>query len=195
MSSRRNKSGVSQSRRNILRASVGLAATAGLGRSAFAQSDQWWESIIGQGREERARPKRRRQYKLEDLRTGATPWLSDVTLQATRDAIERYRQIVSMGGWPKVPGSRSIRPGDYDDRVPVLRQRLRLSGDMAPSGRYYESQEFDSETRSCRGTLPALERASDHAPCGPRNLRSAQRLRRYAPATAGTQLPPHPVAA
>lgn len=152
MASKRSRKPEFEARRNILRASLGLAATAGLfpfSRSASAQSEQWWETIIGQGRQDRERKSAKRpKYEMGDLRTGPTPWLSDVTLQATRDAIERYRQIVNMGGWPEVPGPRSIRPGDYDERVPALRKRLRMSGDMAPASGYYESHEFDAATEA-----------------------------------------------
>ncbi|MCH9809186.1 MAG: L,D-transpeptidase family protein [Alphaproteobacteria bacterium] len=136
-------------RRSILRKSLGLAAAAGtlpISRQALAQSDAWWQSIIGHGAgtdSDSAPQRRRKKYELGDLRTGSTPWLSDVTLAATRDAVQRYRRIVSRGGWPVVPGPRSIRPGDYDDRVSVLRKRLRIEGDMPPEKSYYEGMEFD----------------------------------------------------
>ncbi|KUO55940.1 MAG: hypothetical protein APF80_12220 [Alphaproteobacteria bacterium BRH_c36] len=138
-----------ETRRSILRKSLGIAAATGMlpfARAAHAQ-DEWWQSIIGRGTEpdDRRRPDsvQRKKYEMGDLRTGVTPWLSDVTLAATRDGIERYRRIVSTGGWPQVPGPKSIRPGDYDDRVPILRQRLRATGDMAPGGGYYENYEYD----------------------------------------------------
>lgn len=139
-----------ETRRNILRRSLGLAAATGLvplSSTAHAQGDQWWESIIGRGTgtdSSSSREPRRKKYELADLRKGGTPWLSDVTLAATRDAITRFRKIVNAGGWPQVPGPRSIRPGDYDDRVPVLRRRLRATGDMPPDAGYYESFEFDA---------------------------------------------------
>lgn len=138
-----------ETRRSILRKSLGMAAATGMlpfARSAHAQ-DEWWQSIIGRGTDQpdRRNPDTspRKKYEMGDLRTGVTPWLSDVTLAATRDGIERYRAIVSKGGWPQVPGPKSIRPGDYDDRVPVLRQRLRATGDMAAGGGYYENYEYD----------------------------------------------------
>lgn len=146
MANGRTKKADLESRRSLLRKSLGLAAATGVVPfgSAYAQGDAWWESIIGKGVDDGPAPaRRRRTYELGDLRTGPTPWLSDVTLQATRDAIQRYRKIVNAGGWPTVPGPRSIRPGDYDERVPLLRKRLRASGDLPASGGYFESYEFD----------------------------------------------------
>ena len=151
MGSERSKKAFFEARRSVLRNSLGLAAATGMlpfASSAQAQSDAWWQSIIGQGSGSSgaARQAPRKTYELGDLRTGNDPWLSDVTLQATRDAIQRYRKIVNRGGWPEVPGPRSIRPGDYDERVVLLRKRLRATGDMPPNTNYYESYEFDAHT-------------------------------------------------
>jgi murein L,D-transpeptidase YcbB/YkuD len=38
-----------------------------------------------------------------------------------------------------------LRPGDDDPRVPILRKRLRITGDMSADGSYYDAQNFDSE--------------------------------------------------
>lgn len=82
---------------------------------------------------------------LEDLRPGATPWCSDEMFNAIGGAIERYQQIVAKGGWPQIPKGRMMRPGDEDERVPLLRTMLRMTGDMAPKGQYYASETFDAE--------------------------------------------------
>lgn len=147
-----------ETRRSFLRGSLGIAAATGLlpfSRTAHAE-EQWWESIIGRGTQQSDRTARRQRktYELGDLRTGPTPWLSDVTLAATRDAVDRYRAIVNRGGWPQVPGPKSIRPGDYDERVPILRQRLRASGDMPPGGGYYENYEYDA---ACEAGVAAFQ--------------------------------------
>ncbi len=44
-----------------------------------------------------------------------------------------YQQIVANGGWPMVPGNSKLKLGDTDDAVTVLRRRLMISGDLAPS--------------------------------------------------------------
>ena len=48
-----------------------------------------------------------------------------------RDALARYRQIEKDGGWETVPPGPALKPGDTDPRVPAIRRRLRLTGDLA----------------------------------------------------------------
>jgi murein L,D-transpeptidase YcbB/YkuD len=45
-------------------------------------------------------------------------------------ALADYREILGHGGWPRVPGQRGLRRGDRGARVAVLRQRLRITGDL-----------------------------------------------------------------
>jgi len=42
-----------------------------------------------------------------------------------------------------IPKRRTIRPGDDDDRIPVIKARLRATGDLAPSHSYFESLGLD----------------------------------------------------
>jgi len=63
------------------------------------------------------------------------PLVSEQTLAALRLAISRYRAIVQAGGWPKVPGDRTLRVNDSGDGVRQLRARLRISGDLRENGR------------------------------------------------------------
>jgi murein L,D-transpeptidase YcbB/YkuD len=118
--------------------------------AAFAQSN-WWDGIHGGGpfgglgdSSTSERPVRKIEP-LEDLRPDATPWRSDVMLNAMAGAIARYEKIVAAGGWPNVPAGRMMRLDDSDPRVPILRKRLRISGDMPAKGQYYDSETFDSE--------------------------------------------------
>jgi len=71
---------------------------------------------------------------LNDLRPDATPWRSDTMVEQIDGAIRQYTQIVQRGGWPAIPGTRMLRPGDDDERVSVLRKRLIASGDLQPRG-------------------------------------------------------------
>ena len=98
---------------------------------------------FGEGEPEQ-RPERKPEP-LNDLRPDATPWRSDVMLDAMSAAIEQYQRIVDQGGWPEVPAGRMMRAGDEDSRVPILRKRLRASGDMPAKSQYYSSETFDSE--------------------------------------------------
>lgn len=90
-------------------------------------------------------PVDRKPEALDDLRPDSNPWRSDATLNAVAAAIERYQKIVSAGGWPLLPPGRMMREGDDDDRVPILRKRLRISGDLPSKTSYYDSTTFDAD--------------------------------------------------
>jgi L,D-transpeptidase YcbB len=47
-------------------------------------------------------------------------------------ALARYRTIKAAGGWPQIPSGPSLKPGMHDERIPLLRRRLRLTGDLEP---------------------------------------------------------------
>jgi murein L,D-transpeptidase YcbB/YkuD len=118
---------------------------------AQAQEARWWEAIPGfgpqgastSGSRDDARAAEKAQP-LNDLRTDPTPLRSDEMLGAFDQAIARYQQLTAAGGWPVVPGTRMLRPGDNDERVAYVRKRLRISGDLRgePS---YSSYSFDDE--------------------------------------------------
>ena len=125
------------------------AATAWSGTTAAAQDGNWWESITGTGTPdysgkraslERTPPL---QDTLNDLRPNEIPWRSDEMLAAMEEAIARYERIVNRGGWPTIPGTRMMRPGDDDERVAHLRRRLMVSGEL-PRSSSYNDYSFDS---------------------------------------------------
>jgi murein L,D-transpeptidase YcbB/YkuD len=71
-----------------------------------------------------------------------TPVLSAATFTATEQAIERYRQIVTAGGWQHVSAARTLKLGVSGAAVVALRKRLEMSGDLdAKAG---DSPIFDS---------------------------------------------------
>jgi murein L,D-transpeptidase YcbB/YkuD len=45
------------------------------------------------------------------------------------EGLARLEDIAARGGWPEVPDGPALKPGMEDARVPVLRERLRVSGD------------------------------------------------------------------
>jgi len=45
-------------------------------------------------------------------------------------SLARYRRIAAAGGWPQIPKGRSLRPSMRDYRVPIIRERLRATGDF-----------------------------------------------------------------
>ena len=107
----------------------------------------WWDQVTGSHDSPTDRPQapEHKPEALDDLRPDSTPLRSDVMLDAMSGAIEHYQKIVASGGWPVVPPGRMMRAGDDDQRVPVLRKRLRISGDLPAKGQYYDSENFDAE--------------------------------------------------
>ncbi|MDA1307578.1 MAG: peptidoglycan-binding protein, partial [Acidobacteria bacterium] len=49
---------------------------------------------------------------------------------ALRDALARYREIAEAGGWPTVPDSLRLKPGQTHAEVPALARRLVASSDL-----------------------------------------------------------------
>jgi len=61
-----------------------------------------------------------------------------------RSALAQYRDIARAGGWPMLPAGETLAAGCSDARVPLLRQRLVLSGDLA-AGTGLDDTHFDPE--------------------------------------------------
>lgn len=61
--------------------------------------------------------------------------------KALREALKTYRKLAADGGWKTVPAGPSVRPGENDPRVPAIRTRLHITGDLekiADSGQDYD---------------------------------------------------------
>jgi len=104
----------------------GLASGVTLGSPAASAEQNFWQAIQGFGSsaEPAVRERRPALDPLEDLRANRTPMRSNEMLDALDGAYITYERIVKAGGWPQLPGNRMIRPGDEDQRVPLLRRRL-----------------------------------------------------------------------
>ncbi|MEQ1577387.1 MAG: L,D-transpeptidase family protein [Hyphomicrobium sp.] len=63
------------------------------------------------------------------------PWVSAEGVQRLQNAIAAYQRIVSAGGWPTLPDRITLRAGDSDANVAILRKRLEMTGDVAGTGR------------------------------------------------------------
>lgn len=138
--------------RSGLRASFAVllvAVAVGLSGPAVAQDGNWYEGITSFGSPdytgkraslERTPP---RQEVLNDLRANEVPYRSDEMLVAMENAIELYQRIASNGGWPQIPGDRMLRAGDSDERVPYLRRRLMVTGEL-PKSSSYSDYTFDT---------------------------------------------------
>jgi murein L,D-transpeptidase YcbB/YkuD len=68
-----------------------------------------------------------------------------VSYRSLRKALARYRGIAAAGGWPTIPSGKSLKPGMTDSRVPLVRKRLRVTGDyQGPSS---DSRKYDAELK------------------------------------------------
>jgi len=61
------------------------------------------------------------------------PTLSPENLRPMNEAIQLYSDVVARGGWPTLPDV-VLQPGSYGPAVGVLRERLKLSGDLKDEG-------------------------------------------------------------
>lgn len=149
------RSSRTQSRRFFLRA-LGAASAVLAPQVVLAQASpaKWWESLPGfgsggdYGGSSRRDPSEAREKKIEplnDLRPDSTPFRSDAMLEALDAVIGHYQKIVAAGGWQSIPGPRMIRPGDDDERVPLVRRRLRMSGELTGPSAGFQSITFDGE--------------------------------------------------
>jgi murein L,D-transpeptidase YcbB/YkuD len=96
-------------------------------------------------RQEQPRGRRDQPATLNDLRTEPVPLRSEAMLQALDAAIQRYAQVAQRGGWQPIPGTRMMRPGDDDERIPLVRRRLAATGDLQRGQSGYETFTFDGD--------------------------------------------------
>jgi L,D-transpeptidase YcbB len=71
-----------------------------------------------------------------------------------RQGLARYRAIRDRGGWPSVPSGPTLKPGMTDPRVPVMRKRLSVTGELA-------SSELDSDSYD-EALAAAVKRFQQH---------------------------------
>jgi murein L,D-transpeptidase YcbB/YkuD len=58
----------------------------------------------------------------------------DAEYSALRTGLATYRKIAANGGWPALPASTRLKPGERSSVVPVLAKRLEITGDYRPNG-------------------------------------------------------------
>ena len=108
-----------------------MAASSGAFSSAFAQTAlgqaEWRQNYDAASSQKMVR--------------STTPVLSPLTLQATEQTIEVYRQLVAQGGFPSMPPA-NLKLGSKGPTVVALRRRLIASGDLDQNAG--GSQVFDS---------------------------------------------------
>ena len=68
-----------------------------------------------------------------------------------RQALSKYREIKEKGGWPPVPAGPTLHEDERDLRVPALRARLIVSGDLEGNGAGDPERFDDSMVQGVRG--------------------------------------------
>jgi murein L,D-transpeptidase YcbB/YkuD len=66
--------------------------------------------------------------------------------QSLRAELQSLRRLSALGGWPPVPEGPPLRRGRLDPRLPVLRARLLLSGDLIEPAA--DGERFDAATEA-----------------------------------------------
>ena len=109
-------------------------ATALLGASAVAGTGARAESVIDRILKNPGHGNWNDQFDAQKsgagLNASKSPIFSDQTPLYIERAIGEYRQIVASGGWPVVPANQKLELGATSRNVPLLRQRLAISGDL-----------------------------------------------------------------
>jgi len=65
--------------------------------------------------------------------------------QSLVSALARYRKLAAAGGWPQVAGGDSLRPGQHDRRVPMIRERLKVTGELQEETTVNNTELYDPE--------------------------------------------------
>ena len=130
-------------RRRLLGPLLPLLLCLAAGEALAQAGGGWLEDMLGQSPaskrrerepadgERRAPRERETEPAAIELRSDDIPLLSDETRGALEAAIARYQDIVANGGWKTInPGGRTIRPGEEDERIPMVARRLLISGDL-----------------------------------------------------------------
>ncbi len=168
------------SRRALLSTSAAFAVTAVSGGAQAQNADQaeWPQNYDGAARVRVPRSN--------------TPILSQPALASTEEMVERYRDIVSRGGWANLQMPANLRLGSKNPAVLALRQRLIVEGDLEPSAgaspvydSYVEAGVRRFQSRHGLGTLGVVNAATLAAMNVPAETRMKQlelntvRLRSY----------------
>jgi len=82
-----------------------------------------------------------------------------------KGALAQLREIAAKGGWPTVPGGRTIKPGARDARIPAIRARLRATGEL--NGGDDASIVYDPELKRAVELFQARHRLNTDGIVGP----------------------------
>ena len=85
-----------------------------------------------------------------------------------KQGLAHYRDIAAAGGWSAVPAGKMLRPGASEARVPLLRERLRATGDF--KGPASDSRGYDEDLKTAVLAFQARHHLGTDAVVGPATL-------------------------
>ncbi|WP_305041654.1 L,D-transpeptidase family protein [Geoalkalibacter sp.] len=91
-----------------------------------------------------------------------------------REVLGDYRRIAEQGGWPEVPDGPTLRRGESDPRVPLLRERLWISGDLKALPEE-QGDLYDAETAAAVWRFQRRHGLSADRVVGPKTLAELNR--------------------
>lgn len=74
-----------------------------------------------------------------------------------KGALAELREIAAKGGWPTVPNGKPIKPGATDPRIPLVRARLVVSGELRAQAKT-DSPRYDGELQKAVELFQARHR-------------------------------------
>ncbi len=89
-----------------------------------------------------------------------------------RAALAEYRELASAGGWPTVTEGEILRPGASDARVPLIAERLALTGDIAVATPHANSDVYDDALEAGVSRFQARHGLDSDGVIGPATLRA-----------------------
>lgn len=91
--------------------------------------------------------------------------------QAMVRGLAEHRRIAGQGGWPEVPAGPTLRLGERNDRVRVLRRRLAVSGELE-AGEEADSELFDEALQQAVELFQSRHGLDADGAVGPATLRA-----------------------
>lgn len=89
-----------------------------------------------------------------------------------RKALQHYRRLAAIGGWPTLPAGTRLGRNDCDARVLLLRRRLASSGDLAPGRADPANECFDAPLESALIAYQQRNHLKPDGILGPDTLRA-----------------------
>jgi murein L,D-transpeptidase YcbB/YkuD len=125
--------------RVVLTAAMSLAGTCVLVGSASAQADLggWVFGPVEGSSPNDPASERQALKEFERNPPPGFPTLAMANIEATKAAIKHYTDIVAGGGWVAVPDA-MVKPGESHFAIVELRDRLRVSGELAAGSSHSE---------------------------------------------------------